>query len=94
YLFENAPVRVGDVPFVIEDNEVKDQLKNFLNNNRISNEEIKKRLETISSFENILNTWDNYQFSRFSLTAVGIAIGRAYLEQKNLGNYDINIWIN
>jgi len=94
YLFENSPVFVNGIPFVIENNEVKNQLINFIKNNRFSNEEINTQLSMIPSFENLVNIWDNCHLSQFSLTAVGIAIGRAYLEQKKLGNYDINIWIN
>lgn len=94
YLFEDTPVSVNGIPFAIADNIVRERLKNFLNNNRLSNDEIAKTLMVIPAFENLLNIWDKNGFSQFSLTAVGIAIGRAYLEQKKLGDYDINIWIN
>ncbi|MBY0484457.1 MAG: hypothetical protein K2P83_08160 [Nitrosomonas sp.] len=50
--------------------------------------------DKINRFNHIVNLWNLKGFTQFSLTAVGIAIGRAYLEQEGLGNYDINIWIN
>lgn len=94
HLFESVPINVGNIPFTITDNSIKEQLLDFLSKHRLSQEEIKTHLLKNNSFESILNIWDKNHFSQFDLTAVGIAIGRAFLQQKNIGNYDINIWIN
>ncbi len=95
YLFEDSSVQVNGQPFFIKDNQVKEHLKNFLSSNRMTEKEIYDGLILkIPEFKTLCNVWKEKSFSRFSLTAVGIAIGRAYLEQKNLGNYDINVWIN
>ncbi len=93
YLFEDIPLTVNGSPYKIEDNVVKENIKAITQNNRLTIDEVRVLLNSISSFDNIINTWDKNGFNLFSLTAVGIAIGRAYLEQKELGNYDINIWI-
>lgn len=93
YLFEDAPIKINGLPFTIQDESIKNNLKLFLNGNRMSEVEAKEMLVKISGFDHVLNVWDQNGFNNFSLTAVGIAIGRAYLEQQNFGSYDINVWI-
>ncbi len=91
YLFDNVS---NGFSFVIKDDAMKEQLKDFLNSNRLSEDEIKTFFLKIPNFESILKIWNGGGFPQFSLTAVGVVIGKAYLEQKKFGNYDINIWIN
>lgn len=94
YLFEDLPVLVNDVPFSIND-ELKEKLKGICSTNRLADNEIRDLLlQNNPEFIKIIKLWDENNFSQFSLTAIGIGIGRAYLEQSNIGNYDINIWIN
>jgi hypothetical protein len=95
YLFEEVPICVDGSPYSISDQAIKEQLNEFFKNNQLTEKEIKSLiLKRIPDFENIIKIWDDGGFLQFSLTAVGIAIGRAYLEQRNFGTYDINAWIN
>ncbi len=93
YLFEVGRLMVNGLEFNITDEETKEQMRKFFKDNQLPHQEIKALLEG-SDLDGMLKSWNEGGFSQFSLTAVGIAIGRAYLEQKNFGNYDINIWIN
>lgn len=94
HLYEMAPLRRNGEPFEIGD-DVRDKLKDFLSKNRLTAEEIKEGLlRQVTGFDYVIKLWQDDGFCSFALTSVGIAIGRAYLEQKKLGNFDINTWIN
>lgn len=94
YLFEDAPIKLHGSPFQMN-NEQKEYLKKIFNKNRLNANEVKNTICTkVTSFQHLITLWDQKDFSKFSLTAVGIAIGRAYLDNKKLGNFDINTWIN
>lgn len=95
FLFEDAPIMTSKKSlFSPSCDAEKERLKAAVTANKLSSEEIKTQLLNIPEFENILKFWNENSFSSFFLTAVGIAIGRAYLEQRNFGNFDINVWIN
>lgn len=95
YLFEDVKIPLNGSSFIISDDSLKKRLKAFVKGNRLSNDEIKELLlNLIPNFNNIINLWDQKGFSKFSLTSVGIVIGRAYLEQEKFGVFDINMWIN
>jgi len=95
HLFDDQPIFInGNIPFIL-DNPMKTRLKEIFLKNKLSEEEIKLLLcEKIYDFNRMIDLWSNGGFAQFSLTAVGIVIGGAYLEQIGFDNYDINVWIN
>ena len=93
HLFENIPLLINGIPSSV-DPLIVDKLKILCLENRLTVDEIKTLIfQQLPNFQIILDLWDKKGFTQFSLTPVGVAIGRAYLEQSNFGNYDINVWI-
>ena len=76
-------------------NNYLDKLKKLYIANRMHAQEcsmlIKDNLPGYLAFESL---WNSTKLSSFTLTAIGVAIGRAYLEQNGLGNFNIHFWIN
>jgi hypothetical protein len=72
-----------------------DKLKKLYIANRMHAQEcsmlIKDNVPGYVAFESL---WNSTKLSSFTLTAIGVAIGRAYLEQNGLGNFNIHFWIN
>ncbi len=99
YIFQNQTIyhavngsKTTEVVVIDEAN--KKKITEFCAKYKMPLDEINSLLSSnINNFENIVKLWDSNGFSNFSLTAVGIAIGRTYLEQENFGNYKIDNWI-
>lgn len=95
HVFDDLPLYTQGIGSSPLDAELKEKIKEICQENRLAEQEITTLLyEKIQGFKNLVDMWKDYKFGTFSLTAVGIAISRAYLEQAGFGKYDINTWIN
>ena len=94
YLFDDVPIHQNRIPVILSEEDINN-IKNLCNQHKLSVNKVGSLLcENVNGFNHLVKIWDTAGFANFSLTAIGIAIGRAYLEQTGFGNYDIKIWIN
>jgi len=96
HLFDGVTIsqKSNNIPFSIS-KEDKSKITSLCKQHKLTPQQVESLLcENINGFSHIIELWNTGGFSSFSLTALGIAIGRAYLEQNGFGDYDINIWIN
>jgi len=83
---KNIPLRFDEA--------IKNMLKQICISNKLPRNEIESLLcEKVQGFKHLIDIWNKNGFAHFSLTAVGIAIGRVYSEQTGFGSFDINTWI-
>lgn len=79
YLFKDAKIKVGNKPFAIEDQNDKNKIKKFIRQHQMPENDIRKLIiSEAPAFEKILKLYDD-GFKQFTLTSIGLVIGRAFL---------------
>lgn len=70
-----------------------DKIKDFFNENILSNDEIKQRIiELVPNFKKFIELWEN-SMNQLQLTSVGIILGAINLKNLIGENYNMKIWI-
>lgn len=70
-----------------------DKIKDFFNENILSNDEIKQRIiELVPNFKKFIELWEN-SMNQLQLTFVGIILGAINLKNLIGENYNMKIWI-
>lgn len=94
HIFEAMPIFINNAQINFHE-EIKEKLKDLYSKNMLDHKEIESIFcNNIKDFSLLIKLWHEHHFSNFSLTSVGIAIASSYLSKANLGEYDINVWIN